>query len=184
MAIATHVKLNYDDLQLFPNDGKRHELIDGDHIMSPSPKTHHQTVALNLAAMFLAFVRKHKLGRVFAAPFDVVFSEWDVVVPDIVFVARARIRIITEAHIRGVPDLIVEILSPSTADMDRRTKFKLYEKYGVREYWIIDPDDESVEVFVLREQGYTLLKRFARGQKAHSEVLTGFACAVDDIFEA
>lgn len=182
MAVALRVKLNYDDLLLFPNDGKRHELIDGEHLMSPSPRTHHQTASLNLAALLLAFVRKHKRGRIFTAPVDVCFSDWDVVVPDIVFIARERVRLITLEHIRGAPDLIVEILSPITSEVDRKMKFKLYEKYGVREYWILDPDDECVEIFTLRAGGYKLLKRFMRGQKARSEVLTGFICAVDDIF--
>ncbi len=184
MVVASNVKLNYDDLQLFPNDGKRHELIDGEHIMAPAPETKHQDTAGNLFALLRAFVRQNKLGRVFVAPVDVVFSEYDVIEPDIVFVSRTHQQIVTKANLRGAPDLVVEILSPSTKEIDRKTKFKLYEKYGVREYWIIDPDAETIEIYALRAAGYALLQKFSRGDVVRSEVLPGFACAVDEIFES
>jgi len=129
-----------------------------------------------------AFVRKHKLGRVFTAPFDVAFSAWDVTEPDVVFISRARLNILTKDNARGAPDLAVEGLSPGTAQMDRQVKFKLYEKYGVREYWIVDPDDELIEVFVLHANGYEMLDRLTRGDAIRSEVLGGFACAVEEIF--
>ncbi|MBI3741330.1 MAG: Uma2 family endonuclease [Chloroflexi bacterium] len=183
MVVATRVKLNYADLQLFPNDGKRHELIDGEHIMTPAPETKHQDTVGNLFALFRGFVRQNKLGRVFVAPVDVVFSEYDVIEPDIVFVSANRKQIITKTNIRGAPDLVVEILSPSTKEIDRKTKFKLYEKYGVREYWIIDPDAETIEIYALRAEGYVLFQKFSRGDSVRSDVLSGFACMVDELFE-
>ncbi len=184
MVTATHVKLNYDDLRLFPDDGKRHELIDGEHIMSPAPKTKHQNVVSNLLALLHTFVRAHKIGRVFAAPFDIVFSDYDVTEPDILFISREREKIITEDNVRGAPDLIVEILSPSTADIDRKVKYALYEKYGVREYWIIAPDAEIVQIFALRTGAFELLGNFSGKQEIRSEVLSGFVSRAEEIFAA
>ncbi len=182
MAIAERLKLTYEDLRRFPDDGKRHEIIDGEHVMTPAPNTNHQNASGNLFALLHAFVRHHNLGRVFMAPFDVAFSKFDVVEPDLVFISRARESILTAANAQGAPDLVVEILSPSTEDMDRQTKFKLYQKFGVREYWIVDPDKETIEIFVAGAGGYELLGPFSRGQSVRSDVLTGFACSVDEVF--
>ncbi|HEX7593091.1 MAG TPA: Uma2 family endonuclease [Anaerolineae bacterium] len=184
MAIATRVKLSYDDLRLFPDDGKRHELINGEHIMSPAPKTRHQNASGNLFARMHAFARQHNLGRVFAAPFDVVFSDFDATEPDILFISREHETILTEDNARGAPDLVVEILSPSTAELDRKVKYALYEKYGVREYWIITPDAEIVQIFARRPVGYELLGNFSGKQEIHSEVMSGFTCRAEEIFAA
>ncbi len=183
MAIATRSKLTYDDLRLFPNDGKRHELIDGEHIMTPAPKTSHQRASINLATLLHTFVRAHNLGAVFSAPFDIVFSDFDVTEPDLIFISRARENILTEDNARGAPDLVIEILSPSTAEMDRKTKFRLYEKYGVREYWLVSPEAENVQIFALRANGYELLGNFTGGQQVRSEVLSGFACGAEEVFK-
>lgn len=183
MAIATRNKLTYDDLRLFPNDGKRHELIDGEHIMTPAPRTKHQRASMNLAARLYNFVQSQKLGHLFTAPFDIVFSDFDVTEPDLVFISRARENILTEDNVRGAPDLVVEILSPSTAEMDRKAKFTLYEKYGVREYWIVSPEAENVQIFALRAKGYELLGNFTGEQQVRSEVLSGFTCAAEEVFK-
>lgn len=183
MALAARIKLTYGDLRLFSDDEKRHELIDGEHIMTLSPRIIHQNASGNLFALLRDFVRKHKLGRVFAAPVDVVFSDFDVTVPDILFVSRERAQIITEENVRGAPDLVIEILSPSTAEMDRKTKFRLYEKYGVREYWLVAPDAEIVQIFALRANGFELVGNYSGAQEIRSEVLTGFVCQAEEVFE-
>ncbi len=182
MALAERLKLTYEDLCRYPDDGKRHEIIDGDHIMTPAPKRNHQSASGNLFVRLYAFVQQHNLGWVYTAPFDVVFSKFDVVEPDLVFISRARASILTEANAQGAPDLVVEILSPSTEEIDRQVKFKLYQKFGVREYWIIDPDAETIEIFAARAGGYESLGHFSRGQDVRSDVLSGFACSVDDVF--
>ncbi|MDE3087761.1 MAG: Uma2 family endonuclease [Chloroflexota bacterium] len=184
MAIAARVKLSYDDLRLFPEDGKRHETIDGEHIISPVPKTAHQNASGNLSALLHGFARQHSLGRVFSAPFDVVFSDFDVTEPDLLFISREREKILTEDNARGAPDLIVEILSPSTTEIDRKVKYALYEKYGVREYWIITPDAEIVQIFALRPGGYELLGNFSGKEEVRSEVLSRFTCRAEEIFAA
>jgi Uma2 family endonuclease len=182
MAVAERLKLTYEDLQRFPDDGKRHEIIDGEHIMTPAPKRNHQNAQVNLLARLYAFVHANNLGWLYAAPFDVVFSKFDVVEPDLVFISRDRASLLTEANVQGAPDLVVEILSPSTVEIDRQTKFKVYKRFGVREYWIVDPDSAQVEIYVARPDGYELLGPFVLGQSVRSEVLTGFACSVDEIF--
>jgi len=152
--LAPHLKWTYEDLLLFPDDGKRHELIDGEHIMSPSPFTKHQRISRNLSVVFCNFLKKYKLGEIFAAPMDVVLSDIDVVEPDLLFIASEHASIITEKHIMGVPDLVVEIISTGSRKTDEIIKRRLYEQFGVKEYWIIDPELESVKVYRMQEVGF------------------------------
>lgn len=108
MATQTgHLKLTYEDYRLIPEDGKRHELIDGEHVMSPSPNTKHQRIAGTLFTALTSFLREHPLGEIFIASYDVVLSDFDVVQPDLIFVASAQAAIVTEANIRGVPTLVM-----------------------------------------------------------------------------
>jgi len=145
--LAQHLKWTYEEFLLFPDDGKRHELIDGEHIMSPSPFTKHQRIVKRLSYALENFLREHFLGEIFIAPMDVVLSDFDVVEPDLLFIASKHAEIITEKHIVGVPDLVVEVLSASSRKRDEIIKRRLYEQYGVKEYWIIDPELESVKVY-------------------------------------
>lgn len=139
------VKLTYREYVHFPDDGKTHEIIDGDHYMSPAPGTDHQTVSRWIQFQLFEQIEKQGTGRVYNAPTDVELTETDIVQPDIAVVAYARREIITRSRILGVPDLLVEILSPSRTAHDRELKLALYERTGVPEYWIVDPDDRSVE---------------------------------------
>jgi Uma2 family endonuclease len=185
MANPTRVKFTYEDYLLFPDDGKRHELIDGDHHVTPSPRTKHQKVSGNLFLRLKEHVRRKKSGEVFAAPFDVVLSESDVVEPDLLFVSAARTSIITEDNIQGAPDLVVEILSESTRRTDEIVKRKLYERFGVTEYWIIDPELETVKVYRLRKGVYvraTELSLESR-DRLRTPLLPGFDAALAEIFE-
>jgi Uma2 family endonuclease len=182
-ATLRKIKLTYDDYRLFPNDGRRHELIDGEHIMSPSPKSKHQNAESNLTRLLGNFVRQKKLGKVYPAPFDVILSEFDVVEPDLLFIAAARVGKLVQDWVRGAPDLVIEILSESTEAIDRTLKFKQYEQFGVREYWIVDPEAEIVEVYVLRAQGYESLAKVRGGERIESKVLPGLDFHVAEIFE-
>lgn len=147
-------RLTYDDFLLFPDDGQRHELIGGEHYVTPSPNRRHQQL---LGRLYLA-VANHlpahpALGEVYFAPFDVVFSRWDVVEPDLIFVAGDQLAILTEKNIVGAPALVVEIASPSTRRRDKELKRRLFEAQGVREYWMVDPDHGTVTVDRLDETG-------------------------------
>ena len=142
------VKLTYDDYVLFPEDGKRHELIDGEHFVTPSPNTKHQSIVMNLAGMIWSHLQHQPIGRVFAAPLDVVFSDFDVVEPDLLFVSTERgSSVLTPKHVRGAPDLVVEIGSESTRRRDETIKHQLYERFGVSEYWVIDPELDVIKVY-------------------------------------
>jgi Uma2 family endonuclease len=140
-------RLTYDDYCLLPNDGKRYEIIDGELFVTPSPRTVHQKVVTNLCYYLTDFTKKKELGEVYVAPFDVVFSRFDVVEPDVLYISKARASVLTEENVQGAPDLVVEVLSETTADIDRTTKLKLYARFGVQEYWIINPITCSAEIY-------------------------------------
>lgn len=177
-------KLTYEDYVLFPDDGRRHEIVEGDHTVTPAPKTKHQRVSFNLALAIGSFVKQRNLGLVFAAPSDVILSDENVVQPDLLFVTQKRSEIVTEDNIRGAPDLIVEIVSETTRKRDEQTKRKLYERYGVREYWIVDPELETVRVFRRKEQVYAPPVEFTRGKTAtlSTDLLPEFRLSLSELF--
>ena len=142
------VKLTYDDYVQFPDDGKRHELIDGEHYVTPTPNRKHQAIVLNLGAMLWSYLQQHPIGRVFVAPFDVIFSDFDVVEPDVLYLSTKRLgEIETSPLIKGAPDLVVEIGSPGTRKRDETIKRRLYERFGVAEYWVVDPELDAIKVY-------------------------------------
>jgi len=145
---APGVKLTYDDFLLFPEDGKRHELIDGEHYVTPSPNTKHQRLSTNLTVVIGSWLEHHPIGQLFHAPFDVVFSNLDVVEPDLLYLSNARAaEALTPQHVRGVPELVIEIGSPGTRKRDETVKRRLYERAGVLEYWIVDPELDAVRIY-------------------------------------
>lgn len=179
-----HSKFTYEDYLLFPNDGKRHELMDGEHYMTPAPNTKHQRISANLLEVLHAHARQARLGTVLAAPTDVVLSDLDVVQPDLLFVSTARAAIITESCIRGGPDLIVEILSESTRKVDETMKRKLYERHCVTEYWIVDPVLDLVKVYRLTAQGYVRAAELSReaADSLTTPLLSHLRIPLSDIF--
>jgi len=150
------IVLTYEDYLHLPDDGNRYEILEGELHVAPAPKTKHQIVSLNLAAILHQHVRKHKLGRVLTAPTDVVLSRTNVVQPDLIFLSNERLHLLTESNIQGAPDLIVEVLSEFTEERDRTLKMQIYARHGVKEYWIIDPDHETLEVYRLDPESRAL----------------------------
>jgi len=148
MGVNSHaVKLTYDDFVHFPDDGKRHELIDGEHYVTPSPNTKHQRTSGTLYFLIRTWLEAHPIGQMFAAPYDVVFSEFDVVEPDLLYLSNERAaQVLTPLHARGIPELVIEIASKGTRKRDETTKRRLYERVGVSEYWIVDPEIDVVRV--------------------------------------
>ena len=140
-------RLTYDDYALIPDDGRRHEILNGEHVMSPAPRTKHQRIVSRLDRSLGGFVDDHGLGEVFVAPFDVLLSDHDIVQPDVVFVSDARLGIVDEDNCKGAPDLVVEVLSSSTRRRDLREKRRVYERAGVAEYWVVDPAIDAVQTF-------------------------------------
>lgn len=144
VAVDRKTKLTYEDYRQFPDDGRRHEIINGDHHVSAAPSLYHQWVLTRLVVQLYHHVCEPGLGYLAPAPVDTVLSESDVVQPDIVVTLDRDEAVIRRERIEGPPDLIVEILSPSTAYRDRGLKLDLYQTAGVREYWIVDPDRRQV----------------------------------------
>jgi len=145
------LKLGYAEYVLFPDDGKRHEIIDGDHYTNPAPSTYHQTISKRLQHHLYTKIELDGLGLIFSAPIDVQLSDHDIVQPDLVVLLKDTKARVTPTKINGAPDLLVEILSPSTADNDRHLKRRVYERSGTAEYWIVDPAEPSVTQLVLRD---------------------------------
>ena len=176
-------KLTYEDYAKTPED-ERYELLDGELIKLTTPNIPHQSVRAQLGVRLFFFVQERDLGQVFFVPFDVVLSDTDVVQPDLIFVSREREHIITHANIQGAPDLVVEILSPSTAERDRTVKRRLYAEHGVKEYWQVEPEAETVTVLLLRDGGFTKVGSYGKGQSLSSPTLEGFTLNLDEIFRS
>ena len=176
------VKFTYEDYQHTPED-KRYELLDGELIMVPAPNLGHQRIGIRLGALLHGFVQERGLGEVFHAPCDVVLSNTDVVQPDLLFVSNERAHLLLGGdNVRGAPDLVVEIFSPSTAGRDRTLKRALYAKYGVKEYWLVDSDALTVTVLRLGEGAFEVEAIYGEGQTMISPTLTGFSVGLNEIF--
>jgi Uma2 family endonuclease len=179
-------RLTYDDFLLLPDDGLRHEIIDGEHYVTPSPNLRHQDLALRLAVSLSNHVEdRPDRGRVFIAPFDVVFSFHDIVEPDVIFVAPDQLDILTDKNIQGTPAMVVEVLSPSTRKRDRQIKRMLYERTGVREYWLVDPESGSVTIYRRTADGsFPMAASLSAGQHETLEtpLLPGWSLALARLF--
>ncbi len=156
-----------------PETNQPTELWNGEILMAPAPSPGHQDVVANLWLRFREFVEAHQLGKVYLSPVDVVLTARRVVQPDLLFVAKENLGIVQD-RIRGVPDLTVEIVSESSWHRDRIEKKALYEQFGVKEYWLVDPGSRSIEVFALVKEAYRLHSKASAGQSAKSKLLPGF----------
>ena len=174
-------KLTYADY-LKTSDDERYELLNGELVMPPAPLTGHQMISMALASRLYLYVDEKGLGTVVAAPIDVVLSDTDVVQPDVLFVSSQRSQIVTRENVRGAPDLVVEILSPATAERDRTVKLDLYAQHGVIEYWIVDPDARTVKVLLRGEGGFGVVGIYGEGETLRSPTLAGFNVALDEVF--
>ena len=174
-------KLTYADY-LKTSDDERYELLNGELVMPPAPLTGHQMISMALASRLYLYVNERGMGTVVAAPTDVVLSDTDVVQPDVLFVSSQRSQILTRENVRGAPDLVVEILSPATAERDRTVKLDLYAQHGVIEYWIVDSDAKTVTVLLRGEGGFGVVGVYGKGETLRSPTLTGFNVALEEIF--
>lgn len=175
----------YDDLLAMPEptDGKRYEILDGVLVVSPAPATKHQRVLGNLHVMLRRCLHDTRIGEVFMAPFDVVLSKTRVAEPDLLVIAAQRRDILERRGVFGAPDLVIEILSPSNTKHDLVTKRRMYARSAIREYWIVDPEAEAVEVLALIDSGisYRQAGYYANGEVLASTVFD-LALSVDEIF--
>ncbi len=165
-------------------DDRRYELINGRLYEMPAPTPWHQDISRNLEFLMWNFVRDKKLGKVYDAPIDVVLGDRYVLQPDIIFISKERLGIIGEKAIMGPPDLVVEIISPATVRRDTVVKKEIYERFGVREYWIVYSDERAIEVWVLSDEGKYELFSVAEGEgKVKSKVLEGLEVDLKEVFK-
>ncbi len=176
-------KFTFKDFMLFNDENEKiYELIYGRLIRMPPPITEHQRIAKRIEAKFYELEEKG-MGEMFHAPIGVRFSDEVALQPDILFILRGREYIIKEKFIDGVFDLVVEIISKGTKRRDTKIKKEIYERFGVKEYWIVNPFDESIEVYVLNEQGkYGLSLKVKKKGKVRSAILRGFEISLNAIF--
>lgn len=147
MAVSSVRKLTYEDLARIPEDGQRHEILDGVHYVTASPVPRHQRVLHRVTLRIGNHVEARQSGEVFGSALDTILSKHDVVVPDLQFIATERRAIIKDKNVQGAPDLVIEILSPSTGRIDQGLKRARYERLGVFEYWILDADRDLATVY-------------------------------------
>jgi Uma2 family endonuclease len=186
---AVRPKLTYEDFERFPEDGLRHEILDGVHVVTPAPFTQHQVVSARLFRKLDSFVEGGGLGKVLYAPLDVVLSEHDIVEPDLLFVATDRLFIVQEKNVQGAPDLVIEILSKGTRRRDLGDKREIYERSGVREYWVLDPEGGAA---VLHRRETEASPKFLPAVLLHAEeddrltsrLLPGLEISIRDILRA
>jgi len=171
----------YEDYSKLP-EGAPYQLIGGKLVRTPAPSTRHQIICARLVFRLSDFVRQHNLGLVLFSPIDVYFEETETYQPDIIFISGERLEIIEEERIKGAPDLVVEIISPSTAYYDLRKKFKIYEKHGVKEYWIVDPEERSVAIYENQGGKFVLIQEVFERGKAKSKVLENFELEVGELW--
>jgi Uma2 family endonuclease len=179
-------KLTYEDYALIPEDGQRHEIIDGEHYVSPAPSLPHQDLVVELTLRVGGFVKAHRLGRFLIAPTDVILSPHDVVQPDLFFISNERAAIAQEKNVQGAPELVIEILSKSTLRLDKGPKLKAYERCGVQEYWMFDRFQRGVLPW--KRSGASLRPQpflsAAAGDVLTSPLLPGLELPLAEIFEA
>jgi Uma2 family endonuclease len=171
-----------EDYMQLPGD-QRYELLEGELVMTPAPTSRHQQILLRLAATLHGFTYDRGLGAVYPAPTDVVLSPKTVLQPDLLFVRRDRQSIVDpEGPVNGAPDLVLEILSPSTAKRDLEEKRQIYSQHGVKEYWIVDPAVKNVEVLTQQGAGLETWQRFTHDTTLTSPLLTGLQLALASVF--
>jgi len=179
--VTTTRKLTYEDYAKMPDD-ERYELLDGELVFMPSPTVIHQRLLRRLLIALSIWADELLLGEVHVAPLDVVLADTVVVQPDIMFISNDRASVITEPNIQGAPDLAIEILSPSDPNRDRVRKREIYERHGVGEYWLVDPDARNVTVLTLRDGAYLTAGIYGEGDTLTSLTLPGFTLNLADLF--
>jgi Uma2 family endonuclease len=174
----------YDDLAAMPEDNVIREIFDGELFVSPSPFTRHQRIVGRLHLAIGRYLEEHPIGEAFVAPLDTVFSSDNVCDPDVLFVSHERSSILTSKHVYGAPDFVIEVLSEFNAKNDKVRKLAIYERFGVTEYWIVDPDANTISVF--RRDGKTLplVRELAAsaGDVATTPILPGLAINLTELF--
>jgi Uma2 family endonuclease len=176
------IVLTYDDYRDLPNDRNRYEILDGELSVTPAPSTKHQRISGRLYLTLAQHIDTMQLGEVYAAPTDLILATTTVVQPDLIFIGNDRRGIVTERAIEGPPTLVIEILSTTTRRTDRQTKAQLYAKYGVPYYWLIDPDQQSIEVYELSGDQYNLIVKAQNTDLFNPALFPGLSIPLADLW--
>lgn len=176
------VVLTYEDYLSLPNDRYRYEIHDGELIVTSAPGLNHQDVLRNLVFVLLSHIKAQDLGKIYFAPIDVILDDNSIVQPDLVFISKDRYNILTGKGIEGVPDLVVEIISPGTARHDRIAKFQIYSRFGVKWYWMLDPGENTLEEHSLSDGAYSLTARKAHNDTFEPILFPGLRISLSEIW--
>jgi Uma2 family endonuclease len=176
------IVLTYDDYCGLPNDRNRYEILDGELSVTPAPATQHQITLGNLHRILSTHVFANHMGRLLLAPTDVILASTTVVQPDLVFVGNNRSQVVTTRGVEGAPTLVVEILSPTTHRTDRVTKAQLYAKHQVPQYWLIDPDQQTLEAYELVIDRYDLVARAQDAEVFAPSLFPGLSIQLSDLW--
>ena len=180
--VKPRIRFTYEDYKNLPeSETKRYELLDGELVMVPAPSVGHQRISRNILVLLWAYLREHPIGEILHAPCDVHMGD-DVVQPDIIYIANEHRDIIKEEEINGAPDMVIEIFSPATVGRDRTYKRTLYARHGVREYWLVDPEERTIEVLGLTEAGFEPLATYSEADTLTSPLLPGLALPIKEVF--
>jgi len=175
--------LTVEDYRLLPEAGPRYQLIEGDLFMAPAPNRFHQDISGNIFLLIAGYLKKHRIGKAYCAPFDVYLDESNVVQPDVLFVSKKN-DILTAAGAEGAPDFIVEILSPKTAFLDKKSKRRVYARSGVKELWIIDPDIKTIQVYFLQKDAERPATNYTEKDTLTSPHFPGLKFKATEIFKS
>lgn len=181
--MSVQEKYTYRDLLTIPDDGNRYEIFEGKLVKTPPPLIDHQRVVTNLIKLISKYADPLNLGMLLSAPVDVYFDEETTLEPDILFVSNERLKIVERDRINGAPDVVVEIISESTESRDRGFKFKRYAQEGVKEYWIVDPSNKSIEIYRLKGTGLALAGKISGTDELESPYFTSLKIAANRVFE-
>lgn len=176
------IVLTYEDYVQLPNDGKRYEILEGELSVTPAPSTKHQIAVGNLFKLLSRHIDSNNLGRLLFAPVDLILEPTSVLQPDLLFILNVRQNIITQRAVEAAPDLVIEILSQSTSRTDRITKAQIYARHKVPAYWIVDPDQETLEIYLLDVEGYRLAATLQGENPQSVPPFTDLKVAAKEIF--
>ncbi|MBI3850857.1 MAG: Uma2 family endonuclease [Verrucomicrobia bacterium] len=183
MALAQTLLLTAEDYRLMPETGPRYQLIEGELFMAPAPNRYHQDISGNIEFILMKYLEKHRVGKLYDAPFDVYLGEHNVFQPDKAFVSNERLSILTDMGAEGAPNLVVEILSDSTAHLDKKTKLKVYAANGVEELWLVDPETKSVKLYRFQDSAEEPAAVYHRNESFTSPCFPGLSISLSEIFK-
>lgn len=183
MALTLAAMVTAEDYRLMPETGPRYQLIEGELFMSPAPNRFHQDISKNIEFMLMKYLEKNPIGKLYDAPFDVYLTQHNVFQPDKLFVAHDRYFILTDTGAEGAPNLVVEILSPSTGHLDKQAKRKVYAAAGVDELWLVDPQTKSVEIYYLRQDPEHPAAVYQENDFFESPCFPGLTIGVAEVFK-